>query len=310
MGSSMKSWAHRITGPTVAVCLAAGVVAAGTATADPATDGAALVALGDSYSANAYDWVQGEIFGTAHCVQSDTSWPVQLRDRMGLTAADTANHACAGASVDTGPGYTAALEARDAAQDGAFGPGTRLVTLQFGMNDTWGGTRQTMWKAIGQCVLNVVDGCAEDAVDQGRIPDHRAVTGPAYADRIRNVVDYIRYYAPNARIVFVGYPEIAAPGSNTVCLNLFGVAPIVQSRAGAALEYFDAVDRAQREAAGLLGVEFLDARALTAGHGLCSDRPWLNGVVDPRADASGLPFHPSVQGDAVLANALYDIAVQ
>ncbi|MGF6889191.1 hypothetical protein ABIA39_008522 [Nocardia sp. GAS34] len=71
------------------------------------------------------------------------------------------------------------------------------------------------------------------------------------------------------------------------------------------MDYLDQLDKAQREAAKLLNLDFFDTRAITAGHGLCSPQPWLNEFFDPRANFLGIPFHPSAQGDSVLAHALY-----
>ncbi|QLY33422.1 SGNH/GDSL hydrolase family protein [Nocardia huaxiensis] len=285
----------------LAVAIAASVTAIGDANAAP--QGKQLVVLGDSFSANAWDSTSEEVA----CIRRATSWPSQLSTLMRVAGTeDVLDVSCTGASIDTGAGYTLGIEAKLADQAGAFGPRTEVVTMQFGLNDTWGAGDTTLWKAMDRCIFDLLRGCGLDAMDQGRIPDHRAVTGADYAARIRNAVTYIKYYAPNARIVLVGYPELFPSGTDTVCLSILGVAPFIQPRGRALVELLDAIDRAQREAAALLGVEFLDSRALTAGHGLCSADPWMNGLGDWRADIDGLPFHPSVDGDAVVARALYD----
>jgi hypothetical protein len=153
--------------------------------------------------------------------------------------------------------------------------------------------------------LNFRDGCGQAAVAQDRISDANAVTGDAYADRIRTVITYIKYYAPNARIILVGYPEIVVRQATSVCVSVLGVGNLVQQKASALVGYLNRLDQAQRNAARSLGIDFFDTRALTAGHGLCSPQPWLNGFFDPRADFFGMPLHPSVQGDNVLASGLY-----
>ncbi len=88
------------------------------------------------------------------------------------------------------------MQAAKADKSGAFGPRTELVTLQFGLNDHWGRSQQTLWKSLQNCVFNLVDGCGPEAVEQGRMPDYNAVTGELFADCLRNAVTYIRYYAP------------------------------------------------------------------------------------------------------------------
>ncbi|MFI1920027.1 SGNH/GDSL hydrolase family protein [Nocardia sp. NPDC020380] len=286
----------------VAAVAAATTVAAG-ANADSAPEGKRLVVLGDSFTANALDLMPAD----NSCARGATAWPAQLSARMGIEGTDqVANPSCPGASIDSGPGYTLGFEAKDADKAGAFGPKTQLVTLQFGLNDHWGSSTQTLWDAMQKCVFDLADGCGTDAVGAGRMPDAHAVSGAAYADRIRNVVTYIRYYAPNAHIVLVGYPEVVPADQDSVCLDFFGVVPFTQPRGRTVVDYFNHIDQAQREAAQLLNVDFLDARALTAGHGLCSPQPWVNGVFDPGTDIGGLPFHPSPTGDAVVADALYE----
>ncbi|MEC3916478.1 SGNH/GDSL hydrolase family protein [Nocardia sp. CDC160] len=286
------------------VALAASLTAAGGAGADPAPAGKDLVVLGDSFSANEWDHFTGRDDCNLH---GRTAWPVQLSQLMGVYGTDRVDDpSCPGASIDSGPGWTLAQQAQRADKEGAFGPDTKLVTIQFGMNDKWGASDQTLWNSLQSCVFNLVLGCDPEAIEQHRIPDYTGVSGAAMAKRMSNAVTYIKYYAPNARIVFVGYPELFVPGSSTVCLSILGVAPFINPRGRAVVEYLDRIDAAQREAAQLLGIEFLDARALTAGHGLCSSQPWLNGIADPRTGVDGLPFHPSTQGDSVIAHAIYD----
>ncbi|GAB0107934.1 SGNH/GDSL hydrolase family protein [Nocardia sp. JMUB6875] len=291
------------------VAIAASMTAVAAASADPsAADphpaGKELVVLGDSFSANEWDHFTGRDDCNLH---GRTAWPVQLSQLMGVYGTErVSDPSCPGASIDSGPGWTMAQQARRADQEGAFGPNTKLVTLQFGLNDKWGRSDQTLWNSLQACVFNLELGCDPNAVDEGRMTDYNGVSGALMAKRMSNAVTYIKYYAPNAKIVFVGYPELFVPGSSTVCLSILGVAPFINPRGRAVVEYLDRIEVAQREAAQLLGIEFLDSRALTAGHGLCSAQPWLNGVADFRTGVDGLPFHPSTQGDSVIATAIYD----
>lgn len=287
----------------VALAITASTVGATAAQADSTTEGKKVVVLGDSYTANGWDPLTlGDV-----CVRGATAWPAQLGRLIGPHGSDeVADPSCSGATIDSGPGYTLAMQVLQADHDGAFGPATELVTIQLGLDDHWGETDQTLWYALQQCVFDLIRGCDLDAVEQGRIPDIRGVTGVVYAERVRAAVTYIRYYAPAARVVIVGYPEILPAGQSTACVGILGVAPFIQPRGRAIVEYFDRMDLAQREGAHLLGLDFFDARALTVGHGLCSAEPWINGVFDPHTDVIGLPLHPSSRGDAVVATALYD----
>ncbi|MFE6858365.1 SGNH/GDSL hydrolase family protein [Nocardia sp. NPDC057668] len=321
-------------GPAVAVALLAATVsmgavgAPGSAQADPAAEeGRTLVVLGDSFAANpACDGVlvkcEGDKNASAYgCSQRDTSWPVQLSVLMGVAGTpDFENATCTNASIDTGPvtstgeelpgrdGYTLSQLAIKAAANGAFGPRTKLVALQLGANDAWPRDSATAADAPTQlmCAFNMEQGCDVDtAAAQDRWPRLDAITGQAYAERVRKVVDYVKYFAPNARIQLVGYPELAPADSTTWCLDVAGVARYVQPRAGAIDEFWNRLDAAEREAARLLSIDFVDARAATAGHGLCSADPWLLGVLDPKVNLVGLPFHPSPRGDAAVAAAAF-----
>ncbi|MBH0781444.1 SGNH/GDSL hydrolase family protein [Nocardia bovistercoris] len=286
-----------------AVAITASALGTTAAQADSEPEGKQVVVLGDSFTANGWDPLTlGDV-----CVRGGTAWPAQLGRLLGPNGSEQiADPSCSGATIDSGPGYTLAMQVLQAKSDGAFGSATRLVTLQLGLDDHWGESDQTLWYALQQCVFDLIRGCGLDAVEQGRIPDLYGVTGPAYADRVRAAVTYIRYYAPAAHVVILGYPEVLPAGQETACVSILGVAPYIQPRGRAIVEYFDRMDAAQRAAAAILGVEFFDARALTVGHGLCSAEPWINGVFDPHTDIIGLPLHPSSRGDAVLANALYD----
>ncbi|WP_051407058.1 SGNH/GDSL hydrolase family protein [Nocardia sp. CNY236] len=267
-------------------------------------EGSKLVVLGDSFAANGFRfWADAE-----ECLHGPTSWPTQLSELMGVSGtADFRDESCSGAAINATVGYSLVREAINADKAGAFGPRTELVAVQIGLNDSWGDLHNTtLWGSLLPCVFNLTDGCGLEAAEQGRLTDFRGVSGAHYAERIREVVQYIRYYAPQARIVLVGYPEFFPPQKDSVCVTVLGVGAYVQPRGEGLIAYFDRIDAAQREAAALLDIEFFDTRRSTRGHGLCTDDPWLNGLVDPRADAFGIPFHPSAHGDSVVAQGLYE----
>ncbi|MFJ9366089.1 SGNH/GDSL hydrolase family protein [Nocardia sp. NPDC101769] len=284
------------------VAFAAVMTGTSGAQADSVPQGKELVILGDSFTANGWNPLSQE----KKCDHGDTAWPVQLSALMGVQGTDRMwNQSCPGASLDTGDGYTLKVQASNADKAGSFGPNTKLVTVQFGLNDVWGGAAQSPWTSIEHCFYDVVGGCGPDAVAAGRMVDPQNVTGAEYASRISKVIAYIRYYAPNAHVVIVGYPELFRPDQDAICFDIAGV-PATQPRGRTVVEYLNRIDQAEREAAAQLNLEYLDARALTAGHGLCTPQQWVNGVFDPKVNIAGLPFHPAPQGDAVVANALYE----
>lgn len=284
------------------VCGMAAALAAMAPTSAETPAGKSLVVIGDSYSANGeiLDLLnQGEDIGCKHV---PTSWPTQLTQRIGLSGDDVEDVSCQGGTIDT-TGWTLTHQVKRAMSANAFGPRTRTVTIQLGMNDAWGADKPAVLSPA--CLTDMIAGCGREAAAQGRAPGLDSVTGQSYANRVRQAVEYIRYYAPNARIIFVGYPEIHSPGRDSACASILGV-EVVQARAGAVTGFLDRLDAAQREAAGILNVNFLDTRAVTAGHGACTADPWVDGAFDPRTELLGFPWHPTARGDSMVAAAIRD----
>lgn len=286
-----------------AAALLATVVCAGLATATPPpASGKTLVVMGDSFTANG-----AHLLDVRYCPQGLTSWPDQFARLMGVYGTpDFENVSCSGASLTRSPGsgYVLVQEALEAVSAGSFGPRTKVVAIQMGLNDVWG-SMDMLWEIVG-CVFGVLAGCGTVPATPGSIPDYENVTGANYIERARQVVAYVRYYAPSARIVLVGYPSIFPAHQDKGCTSVFGQ-PIVQN-AGLAVKDLDHLDVAQREAAAALQIDYFDSRAVTAGHDLCSAQPWLRGWLDPRPQQDGIlamPMHPTPSADAAVANGLY-----
>ncbi|RMI28187.1 SGNH/GDSL hydrolase family protein [Nocardia stercoris] len=280
------------------VAAAAQLGAAGAAHADDAaTPGKSLVVLGDSMAANVpYEWHTG---GTI-CNHGATSWPNQLSTRLGTGPDDFVDESCTGATIDSGQDYTLTVQARAAAAADAFGPQTKMVALQFGLNDTWrDGEPNPYSQVFVNCAITAGLLCSND--DQSWVTDDHGLNGSHYADKVRKVVQYMRYYAPAAKIVLVGYPQEFVPGQNTLCVDLGPVQ--IQEHNGAVAGYFDRLEAAQRDAAQLLGVEYLDVRALNAGHEECATDPWVQTFDLPDV---GLPLvlHPRPQLETAVSEAL------
>ncbi|KAA0020134.1 SGNH/GDSL hydrolase family protein [Antrihabitans cavernicola] len=296
----------RVLAAAASLACAAFMSTAAPASADDAPAGKSLVTIGDSYSTN------GNIIyslgfgygGDTSCQRSETSWPKQLQHKMNLADNDVEDVACLGASLATPPHYTAEFMAKQAATAGAFGPRTKLVTIQLGQNDIWNSPfPQRALDAEVTCLTNFIQGCGPDAGVTGRAPDARGVSGSQYVNWIKPVVDYVKYYAPQAKIAIVGYPTIAERGNPQWCWDS-PVGRITQPAAGAMTEFLDKVDDAQRAAASTLGVNFFDTRAATTGHGTCSPDSWINGYFVPTGEFLGIPFHPTIHGDDVVSGGI------
>lgn len=244
-----------------------------------------IVVLGDSFAANSPD------MGAA-CTQNPDAWPEQLGK---LTKRRLIEKACSGASFGSA-NYQIGDEARLADKEGGFTTDTALFLMQFGMNDQWNG-EDTALRIIIKCLAG--GSCQED---------HTAVTSitpQAIVDRTKQVIDYVRYYSPNARIAFVGYPELLHPGTKAACIDVAGREVTIHN-SKAIIALINKLDAATREAATMLNVDFVDARKATAGRGLCTPKPLVHGVLDSKTDVFGIPAHPTVEGDAVMARTIRD----
>lgn len=279
---------------TAATATLCAIAHAATAQATPEPTAARIVVLGDSFASNSIGTDQH----SNQCDRNPRSWPNQLAQTTGATMVDVS---CAGAALDTGTGWNLAHQARKAADAAAFGAGTEAVLLQFGLNDIWGDNDVVALNVVLRCAINLLQGCEPDAAGQGRLPDLSRITAENYAARIARVIEYVRYYAPHARIALVGYPEFFEPTSTTACLGLFGLGTVVQPRAAGLAAYLTALRAATAGAAAALGIEYFDTAAAYRGHGMCSAEPWLNGIGDPRAELLGIPGHPAQRGDAATA---------
>ena len=155
-----------------------------------------------------------------------------------------------------------------------------------------------MKDSVKHCLFDVAHGCGDEAVRAGAMQDPAAITGTHYADRVRQVVDYLKYYAPKAKITLVGYQEMVPPSGGEVCTNVAGQ-QARKADAPALVQAVNNIDRAQREAAEQLKLGFIDLKTASAGHSSCSADPWVNGVGDARATMMGGVWHPSVHAEEI-----------
>ena len=265
--------------------------------------GARLIVLGDSMTSGTNLPLMVD---SRRCPQGMGSWPMRVAEHMKVAGTpDYVNQSCYGGALDTTPAITLADQARAAADLGAFGPRTERVLIQLGFNDEWGTRNVRAVDAARMCWVNLIDGCGMDAVAQGRTQDPAAVTPAAYRERMQQVVEYVKYFAPNATIALVGYPDLRPAQPDAVCMSVLGM-PLNNPRGEAFARFTEALQNAQRGAARELGIRFVDLHAATAGHGPCTDQPWIDGIVDFRSNPLGGPMHLSPMGEAIAARAVLD----
>ena len=104
----------------------------------------------------------------------------------------------------------------------------------------------------------------------------------------------MRERSPDARIIVVGYPQIA-PESGT-CDAL----PLAAGDYAFVRQVNQGLSDAVRLGAADAGAEFLDLWGPSAGHDICSSDPWINGRVTTGAAAAYHPFAVEQQAVADL----------
>ena len=275
---SVLGWAVRI------AWVGAGVVAAvGLATlgflywqgqqATP-TDGA-YVALGSSFAAGIGLGARAQ-GSPLQCLRTKAGYPALVAQRTGLALVDmtcsgsTTEHILDGGQMLLGP------------QLAAIGPDVRLVTITSGGND-----------------IGYIGDLMAASGSMGRFAGwwHGAVKPPAdrpYAlvkANLKTILARVRARAPQARIIVVSYLAIFPATDNCAATGVSdGQAQISRSVAAR-------LAAATRSAVAGSGATLIDMDILSAGHDVCSDRPWVNGAFAE----GGAPFHPNAAGSAAIA---------
>ncbi|MHA6757331.1 golvesin C-terminal-like domain-containing protein [Streptacidiphilus sp. PAMC 29251] len=255
----------------------------------------------------------------------ELNWPGLSGTIAGVSTADGAANfaflACSGAqTVDltagaVDPGNTWNTDWGSAAANSAdFGelpeidaagyldPDTTLVTISVGGNDA------RFSDVLSGCI-ETLDPCIDPAYyltrGNGRVDPQPLITYEpevitAEQSHLRAVYQAIHQQAPNARVLVLGYPHLF-PQDTTIP----NCALLTDSSAEAAAGWMntmsddlnasisDAIKSTVAADPGM-DISFVDVRPTFNGHEVCSDDPWLNGVVISGAGAS---FHPMAPGD-------------
>ena len=230
-----------------------------------------------------------ETDGGDGCLRSSGNYPSLVAEELGSELADVS---CAGAQTVSlvGAQQTFDGETRPAQFD-ALDEDTDLVTVGIGGND------------LG-LFSKLTAGCVAAAEQEpGGTPCTDAATGTATADldriseRVTSALVGVQDRAPQARVVLVGYPQlIPAEGS---CPDLL---PLAEGDLPFARSVNRGLADALENAAEAAGVEYVDTFALSRGHDICADEPWVNGQVNDPERA--LAFHPFAAGQEAVADEL------
>jgi lysophospholipase L1-like esterase len=214
------------------------------------------VALGDSYSSGV-----GAPGQSGSCLRSNYSYAAQWASRN--SPASFQFLACGGATTD---------DVLDT-QVPAMRSGADLVSITIGGNDA--GFAPT----VITCLTSSDSACAAK-VNEGKA--YVSNTLPAKLDATYRA---IRAKAPDARVVVLNYPLLF--GTSSVLCEM-SIAKRRSLNSGA--EALDAMIKQRAEAAGFV---YSDVRDEFAGRGVCTSRPFINGltIIPPQNS-----YHPNSSG--------------
>ncbi|MDK8449890.1 GDSL-type esterase/lipase family protein [Corynebacterium mastitidis] len=201
-----------------------------------------------------------------HCASDPNGMVKQVARLKGMEAHD---YSCPGASVSTG-GKRISAQIDDAIAQGALDGATREVLIQVGFNDTY---------------LNMADRKAPEEI-------HRA-----YVAALTEQIGRIRQAAPQAAIRVLGYPSI----SDNVGTCLVQLGNNIHSFEGVPLttDLENMAEAMNRDAAAQSGVQYVDLRAASLGHGMCAPdgERWYGAAID-LGQPRNVPVHMTDLGVA------------
>ena len=180
-------------------------------------------------------------------------------------------------------------------QFAALSADTSLVTVGIGGNDLE--LFQTMVGTCGQLGLSDPDGspCRDYMKDAGKKRDLLVEKIDKIGGRVKAALEGIHDRAPQARVLFVGYPQpVPAKGTCRILPLAKGDYPYVR---GLVVELNDALRTAARKAE----ADFIDLVKVSKGHDICAGSDaWVNGVNTDLMRA--LAFHPFAQEQQAVAD--------
>ena len=251
-------------------------------------------ALGDSYTAAPFvpqtDLAEG-------CFRSTGNYPSLLADDLGITRVNDVS--CGGADTDDIAGRQAVAGGRGTQppQIRVVRPDSDLVTLGIGGND------ENLFATLVQECTSLAEGSGTPCLDlreqrEGGTADVLRRT----TARVAGVLQLVHQRAPEARVVLVGYPRLVDPDRPCARIPL----------APGDLPAVSALERDLRDALAAAADQgdaaFVDMYALSEGHEICSDDPWVNGW---RTDESrALAYHPFAVEQRAAADAIGQVLME
>lgn len=235
------------------------------------------VALGDSYTA-----APGvpETDTTDGCLRSSNNYPALVAAAMpGTTLVDVS---CTGADSTSMIGVQQTGREAKPAQFDVLDEQTDLVTVGIGGNDN-----DLFGTLVGVCSqLRESDPTGNPCEQRLTSDGGNRLTRDLRTIRshVKAVVTGIKDRAPNARVIVVGYPQILPPSGT--CPELL---PLATGDYPFGREINEGLGDAVKRGAAAADAAYVDMFRASAGHDICSDDPWVNGIV---TNSQALAFHP------------------
>ena len=228
------------------------------------------VAMGDSYAAGLGTRVYDS--GSGDCKRSPRAYAPIDAARIGATLTFVA---CSGAEVSD------VVDSQVRALDAA----TTWVTVQVGGNDAG------FADVLTECAL---PWWASDCA--GAVADARDIITHTLPGRLDGLYDQISARAPSAEVVVVGYPRLFN-GEDCNAGTFFSPADERLLNEGA-----DLLNATISGVADSHGFDFVDPTADFAGHAVCDDPEWINGLSNPIRES----YHPNRAGQLAYADLVDD----
>jgi lysophospholipase L1-like esterase len=249
------------------------------------------VALGDSFTAAPYvprtDLADG-------CLRSSGNYPSLVAEELGARLTDVS---CSGADTGdiTGRQRVGFGGSTVRPQIKAVRPGTDLVTVGIGGND------ENLFATLVYRCTGLADQpgtpCADALTTMYGDP---AAVVAGTGDRVAATLRTVARQAPDATVVLVGYPRLVSEDEG--CSRF----PLAEGDRPLLVAFEEELNRSLAAAARRTGAGFVDLRAVSEGHEICSADPWVNGARTDQTRA--LAFHPFAEGQQAAAEAVLELA--
>lgn len=242
------------------------------------------VALGDSFTATGLPESSGA------CQRSTQNYPQLIaHEHPDWVLVDVS---CGGASSADMVGSQEVNDTVQPPQFDALGEDTDLVTVSLGGNDF-----DVYWAFLYRCTQ-----LATQDPDGDPCRRHNGGAVEGHMDEIRaglvEVLEGIAGRAPDARVLFVGYPRLLPDKGSCP-----GRVPVAAGDVDYVREMHALLVQAQADAAAAAGVEYVDLYTPSRGHDICSRKPWINDWTDGPEGAYNfhpMPAHQRAVADLVL----------